>query len=985
MKKQTQRLLSFTVIAVFTVAISNAQFTNLINGGTKMKVTMGRIFILTMLLLITSTIFAQTPDWQWAAKAGGIDDDEGEAITIDDAGNSYVTGYFQDTTTFDSDTLISSGFYDIFVAKMDAGGNWLWATKAGGTGYDIGYGITIDDAGNCYVTGYFNGTATFGSYSLISGGGIDLFVAKIDTDGNWQWATKAGGTSTAIGYGITIDDAGNSNVTGCFHGTAIFGSDSLTSSGCSDIFVAKMDAGGNWQWATKAGGVDCEDYGFGITIDNAGNTYVTGGFRGTATFGSYNLTSSGFDDIFVAKMDAGGNWQWATKAGGTSTDQGFGITIDDAGNCYVTGYFYLTATFGSYSLTDGGLGDIFVAKIDAGGNWQWATKAGGYNYQKGYAITIDDARNSYVTGYFCGTATFGSYSLTISGYLSDIFVAKMDTGGNWLWATQAGGGWSDEGKGIAIDDAGNSYVTGGFWYTATFGTDSITSSGVYDIFVAKLDSATSETSHALRFDGTDDYVEAVGVPFPTDDLTIEAWINPDTLDGYQEIVFFYNNTSGVQFRTQNDGSLLYGESAGGWNYVVSPANSIIANTWTHVAITKQGDQCNLYINGIHAGYYQFDNNPNPDTLNIGGRAKNMDRFFQGDIDEVRIWTVARSQSEIQSNMYSYLVGTESGLMVYYRMNEGSGQTTFDLSGNGHDGQLGSASGTDTNDPAWIQTNWPYYSHALQFDGTDDYVKAAGVPFPTDDFTIEAWIYPTVLTGYQEIVFFYNDTPGVQFRVQYDSSLLYGESVSGDWDFVRSPANSFSPNTWTHVAVTKQGDHCNLYINGIHAGYNQFDKNPAPDTLSIGARSKYMDRFFEGNIDEVRIWNVALDSSLIRENMYRPLQGNETGLVNYWQFNEGSGSTALDLVGGNNGTLHNMTDANRITSTAPIPYHTISDGNWETNSVWATGQNAPEHPWSRARIKHNITINSTLEVIELKVDFSGILTITTGYQVTVSGE
>ena len=98
MKKQTQRLLSFTVIAVFTVAISNAQFTNLINGGTKMKVTMGRIFILTMLLLITSTIFAQTPDWQWAAKAGGIDDDEGEAITIDDVGNIYVTGSFEGWT-----------------------------------------------------------------------------------------------------------------------------------------------------------------------------------------------------------------------------------------------------------------------------------------------------------------------------------------------------------------------------------------------------------------------------------------------------------------------------------------------------------------------------------------------------------------------------------------------------------------------------------------------------------------------------------------------------------------------------------------------------------------------------------------------------------------------------------------------------------------------------------------------------------------------
>ena len=83
--------------------------------------------------------------------------------------------------------------------------------------------------------------------------------------------------------------------------------------------------------------------------------------------------------------------------------------------------------------------------------------------------------------------------------------------------------------------------------------------------------------------------------------------------------------------------MLYGESAGGWSYVVSPAGSIVTDVWTHVAITKQGDQCKLYINGIQDGYYEFDRNPNPDTLSIGGRSKYMDRFFEGLIDEIRIW------------------------------------------------------------------------------------------------------------------------------------------------------------------------------------------------------------------------------------------------------------------------------------------------------------------------------------------------------------
>ena len=372
---------------------------------------------------------------------------------------------------------------------MDATGNWLWATKAGGTDYERGFGITTDDAGNSYVTGYFGGTVTFGSHSLISSGGDDVFVAKINEFGNWQWATKAGGTSYDCGTAIAIDDNGNSYVTGYFYGTAIFGSYSLTSSESRDIFVAKMDATGNWQWATKAGG-NSHDGGYGIATDDAGNSYVTGGFEGTATFGSYSLTSSGVVDIFVAKMDANGNWLWATKAGGTSYAVGKAIAIDEIGNSYITGYFYETATFGSYSLTSSGEQDIFVAKMGATGNWLWATKAGGNSHDGGYGITTDDAGNSYVTGWFRDTATFGSQSLTSSGDI-DIFVAKINEFGNWKWANQAGGISEDVGYGIKIDGAGNSYVTGLFCYTATFGSYSLTSSGNWDIFVAKLNSGVS--------------------------------------------------------------------------------------------------------------------------------------------------------------------------------------------------------------------------------------------------------------------------------------------------------------------------------------------------------------------------------------------------------------------------------------------------------------------------------------------------------------
>ncbi len=454
-----------------------------------------RIFSLLVLLLISVCVFAQAPEWQWATQAGGIHYDEGIAITIDDTGNSYVTGNFSDTASFGSYSLTSSGDHDIFVSKMDDNGNWLWATQAGGTYGDSGIGFTIDDAGNSYVTGCFKDIATFGSYTLYSSGDYDIFAAKIDDSGNWLWATQAGGSGWDRGNGITIDDAGNSYVTGWFEGTASFGSYFLNNSGFWDIFVAKIDESGNWLWATQAGGSDSE-LGIGITIDNTGCSYVTGNFVGTSSFGPYSLTSSGGADIFVAKMDANGNWQWVTRAGGNDLDGGLGITIDNAGYSYVTGNFVGTSYFGPYSLTSSGGGDIFVAKMDANGNWQWVSRAGGIENDYGYGITIDDAGNSYVAGDFKETATFGSYSLTSSGD-ADIFAAKMDAVGNWLWAKRAGGTDRDDGFGITIDDEGNSYITGEFRSTATFGHYSLTSSGYSDIFVAKLNSTLSAENEII--------------------------------------------------------------------------------------------------------------------------------------------------------------------------------------------------------------------------------------------------------------------------------------------------------------------------------------------------------------------------------------------------------------------------------------------------------------------------------------------------------
>ena len=205
------------------------------------------------------------------------------------------------------------------MAKYDASGDLVWAKRAGGSSFDLGIGIAVDGARNSYVTGLFGGSATFGlgetnQTTLTSAGSGDIFVAKYDASGDLVWANRAGGTSDALGNGIAVDGAGNSYVTGCFQGSATFGSGetnetTLTSAGGQDIFVAKNDASGDLVWAKRTGGTS-GDRGIGIAVDGAGNSYVTGDFSDSATFGSgeaneTTLTSAGGNDIFVAKYGGG--------------------------------------------------------------------------------------------------------------------------------------------------------------------------------------------------------------------------------------------------------------------------------------------------------------------------------------------------------------------------------------------------------------------------------------------------------------------------------------------------------------------------------------------------------------------------------------------------------------------------------------------------------------------------------------------------------
>lgn len=464
-----------------------------------------RLFAFVVSVAATVALAEPPPDIAWARKAGSIDSEQGRAIAADTNGNIYVTGFFSDTTSFGTTNLVSAGENDIFVAKYDPAGNLLWARKAGGNSYDEGRGIAVDSAGNVFITGHFQGTATFTSTNVNSSGESDVFIAKYNSQGTLVWVRKAGGNDFDEAHALALDAGGNLYLTGSFDATATFGSTTLTNtSASSDIFIAKCDANGAFLWARRAGGIS-DDSGNGVALDAATNVYVTGFFSSNAVFSTTNLIASGTSasDIFIAKYDSGGAFAWVRQAGGINQDAGNGIAVDASGNILVTGQFRVAASFGTTNVTGNG-SDIFLARYDSSGSVTWVQKAGGNDSiygDQGWSVRTDLAGNAYVTGYFSGTASFGSTNIATSGF-DDVFVAKYATNGQTLWVERIGGSGIDIGYALALDTSNNVSVAGFFYGTAAAGSTNLTSSGLDDLFIVRLTPIASPHLNIFRV-GTD--------------------------------------------------------------------------------------------------------------------------------------------------------------------------------------------------------------------------------------------------------------------------------------------------------------------------------------------------------------------------------------------------------------------------------------------------------------------------------------------------
>ncbi len=458
----------------------------------------------------TSVAAAAVPTYAWATQGGGTGNDSALGVSALANGSSIITGIFRGTATFGSTILTSSaGSYDTFTAKVKANGTYAWAIRGGGTGDDYAYGVSVRANGSSIITGFFSGTATFGTTAPLtsSAGSYDTFTAKVNANGSFAWATRGGGTGDDGALGVSARANGSSIITGTFRGTATFGTTILTSSaGSVDTFTAKVNANGSFAWAIRGGGTG-DDVARGVSVRANGSSIITGTFRGTATFGTTILTSSaGSVDTFTAKVNANGSFAWAIRGGGTGDDVARGVSVRANGSSIITGTFRGTATFGSTILTSAGSADTFTAKVKANGTYAWAIRGGGTGDDYASGVSVRANGSSIITGRFDGTATFGTTTpLTSSAGSVDTFTAKVNTNGSFAWATRGGGTGDDYAYGVSVRANGSSIITGFFSGTATFGTTAplTSSAGSVDTFTAKVN-ANGSFAWAIRGGGTGD-------------------------------------------------------------------------------------------------------------------------------------------------------------------------------------------------------------------------------------------------------------------------------------------------------------------------------------------------------------------------------------------------------------------------------------------------------------------------------------------------
>lgn len=427
---------------------------------------------------------AQSLQFQWAGRLGGTGIEEGYDVSTDALGFVYTVGKFEGTADMDPGpgivNLVSAGSRDIFVSRFDSTGQLKWARRIGGSGDDLGEAIVVDATGSVYVAGGFKGVTDFDPgpsvFNMTAYGNGDVFICKLDTAGNFQWARQMGGPNLDFPFEIGVNGAGEVYLAGVYSATAQFGipgsSDTLQSAGLLDGFICKLSPAGTLIWTKSIGG-GFNDEVMDMFVEANGDVLMTGTFSFSADFdpgpGVFQLSTPNSKETYVCKLNNAGTFQWAVQFTGSNGAQGDGILKTAAGEVYVTGSFNGTIDFdpgaGVSNMSSTGNVDVFLVKLSDTGALLQALQIGGQLDQYAFDMVSDASGNIYLSSTSQGVADYdpgpGVFNLTSAGS-ADAIICKLDPAGNLVWAGAFSGINYEQGSAMSLHDNRNLYVTGLF-------------------------------------------------------------------------------------------------------------------------------------------------------------------------------------------------------------------------------------------------------------------------------------------------------------------------------------------------------------------------------------------------------------------------------------------------------------------------------------------------------------------------------------------
>ncbi|KFC19983.1 T9SS type A sorting domain-containing protein [Chryseobacterium sp. FH1] len=468
--------------------------------------------------ILVGIVQTSAQEFSWAKTFGGEGDDVIRSLAVDAQGNSYATGYFTDNSIFGEELqqtdLTSKGMYDIFISKTSPSGQLLWVKGIGGTSNDYGTSITVDANNNIYVTGIYEETVNFNpggtAQTLTSHGAQDIFVLKLDPNGNFVWAKGIGGEGYEETSAVQVSSNGEVYLAGYFSGAVDFdpseAENILTPKGLVDSFFVKLSNNGDLSWVKTIGGFLTTT--MDMKLQNE-NLYILGNFTETTDFDpdanqTHEFTAEGFD-VFVLKMDLSGKFVNVTTTKSLTSSTGATptrLSLDDSNNAYVSGYFGGTIDFGpdvdhngQYTFTAENMLTGFVFKIDNNGKLVWA------NYMKplteeasslGYGLVVNKNQETFITGYVGGNVKFDDIEVEQNtNHFMNAFLAKLNTEGKFVDAKLFAGVDFIDTHCAAKDANDNIYIGGAFDELANLNPTGssnyyVSSRGFRDSYVVKL-------------------------------------------------------------------------------------------------------------------------------------------------------------------------------------------------------------------------------------------------------------------------------------------------------------------------------------------------------------------------------------------------------------------------------------------------------------------------------------------------------------------